>query len=158
MQVAAILLAGPGSTGTGAHAFLDPAPHPHASPAARGLVVVGVRMDRPSRLKRKAPMSDTPAERQRTCGPVEVSLLNLPDDLLRVVAQMLVSELNVRHQLHGLLPWMLTCRRLAVRGCSSLKSLNTRFTRDLDSSSFKRPCGKKHSRTQYPSLRCKWQY
>lgn len=62
------------------------------------------------------------AEGRGSRGPVEAGLLDLPDELLRMVAQRMTT---IEGEFMGdmLLPWLLTCRRLAVVGYSSVESL-----------------------------------
>lgn len=82
----------------------------------------------------KRPAHDPAVERQQPRGPDGVRLTDLPDDLLRVVAQR-VADVPGQYVAGELLPWLLTCRRLATVGYSVVERLTVSPRLHLCSSS-----------------------
>lgn len=112
----------------GGRPALSPPPPPTPA-SARVHCRSGTTRGRPTPMKgplphkRRAPVDDALAVgRRRPGGPVEAGLLDLPDDLLRVVAQ-LVAKVEDNLYMCKLLPFLLTCRRLAAVGYSSVERL-----------------------------------
>lgn len=85
-------------------------------PARRRLIEEG-----PSR-SRERPTYATAVERQPPLGSDGVGLTDLPDELLRVVAQR-VADVYGEFVVAALLPWLMTCRRLAAVGYSAVERL-----------------------------------